>query len=142
MHPLLLLLGAIVFLMIFYIIVIPLGIAMVITHVPFLHQMALPPAHETILVKVDNAGNREWTTIIPGYSLDFVQLANGNNESHVLFGTYWMPQQDEAQIRVMKIDRDGNRLWDITRSRYLVPGRREPSRSHGLIPRELVLLYG
>ena len=122
MHPLLLLLGAIVLLMICYIIVIPLGIGMVITHVPFLHQMVLPPAHDTILVKVDNTGNREWTTIIPGYSLDFVQLVDSNNETCILFGTYWMPQQDEAQIRVMKIDRDGNRVWDMTRSRQFGTG--------------------
>jgi hypothetical protein len=121
-HPLLLLLGGIVLLMIGYILVIPLGIAMVITHVPFLHQMVLPPAHDTVLVRVDNAGNREWTTIIPGYSLDLVQLADGNNQSFILFGTYWMPRQDEAQIRVIKIDRDGNRIWDMTRSRQFGTG--------------------
>jgi len=121
-HPLLLLFGLIILLMICYIIVIPLGIGMVITHVPFLHQMVLPPPHDTILVKVDNAGNREWTTIVPGYSLDFVQLVDGDNESCILFGTYWMPQQDEAQIRVMKIDRDSNRLWDMTRSSQFGPG--------------------
>jgi hypothetical protein len=74
MHPLLLLLGAMVFLIICYIIVIPLGIATVITHVPFLHQMVLPPAHDTILVKVDNAGNREWTNIIPGIRLTLSNL--------------------------------------------------------------------
>jgi hypothetical protein len=123
MHPLLLLLGAMVLLMICYIIVIPLGIGIVIMHVPFLHQMVLPPAPDTILVKVDNAGNREWTTIIPGYSLDFVQLVDDNNESCVLFGTYWMPRHDEAQIRVMKIDRDGNRVWDMTRSRQFGTGQ-------------------
>jgi hypothetical protein len=121
-HPLLLLLGAMVLLLICYILVIPLGIAMVITHIPFLHQMVLPPAHDTILVKVDNAWNREWTTIIPGYSLDFVQLVDGNNESCILFGTYWMPQQDEAQIRVLRIGGDGNRIWDMTRSRQFGTG--------------------
>jgi len=121
-HPLLLLLGAIVFLMIGYIIVIPFGIAMVITNVPFLNQMVLPPAHDTILVKVDGTGKREWTHTIPGYSLDFVQLVDGDNGSGILFGTYWMPQQGEAQIRVMKIGRDGNRVWDMTRNRQFGTG--------------------
>ena len=116
-HPLLLLLCIMVLLMICYILVIPFGIAMVITHVPFLHQMVLPPAHDTVLVKTDTLGNREWTTTIPGYSLDYVRLADSENGSSLLFGTYWIPQQDEAQIRVMKIDRNGNRVWDMTRSR-------------------------
>jgi hypothetical protein len=121
-HPLLLLFGLIVLLMVCYILLLPLLIGMVIMHVPFLHQMVLPPAYDTLLVKADNTGNREWTTIVPGYSLDFVQLVDGDNESCFLFGTYWMPQQDEAQIRVMKIDRDGNRLWDMTRSRQCGTG--------------------
>jgi hypothetical protein len=122
-HPRLLLLGAIILLMLCYIFVIPLGIAIVITHVPFLHQLVLPPAHDTVLVKTDTLGNREWSTIIPGYSLDFVQLVDGDNESCILFGTYWMPQQGEAQIRVLKIDRDGNRVWDMTRSRQFGSGQ-------------------
>jgi hypothetical protein len=33
-----------------------------------------------------------------------------------------MPRQDEAQIRVIKIDRDGNRVWDMTRSRQFGSG--------------------
>jgi hypothetical protein len=136
MHPLLLLLGAMVFLIICYIIVIPLGIATVITHIPFLHQMVLPPAHDTILIKVDNRGNREWTTIIPGYSLDFVQLTDGNNESCILFGTYWMPQQSEAQIRVIKIDRYGNRVWDMTRSRQFGTGPEGTAQIAWVEPRE------
>ena len=134
-HPLLLLLGAMVLLLICYILVIPLGIAMVITHIPFLHQMVLPPAHDTILVKVDNAWNREWTTIIPQYSLDFVQLVDGNNESCILFGTYWMPQQDEAQIRVLRIGGDGNRIWDMTRSRQFGTGPEGTAQIAGVEPR-------
>jgi len=121
-HPLLLLLGGIVLLMVCYIFLLPLVIAIVITHVPFLHQMVLPPSHDTLLVKVDSAGNREWTTVIPGYSLDFVQLVDGDNRSCIVFGTYWMPQLDEAQIRVMKLDSSGNRVWDMTRSRQFGPG--------------------
>jgi hypothetical protein len=121
-HPLLLLLVVLVLFMVCYIIIIPFGIALVITHVPFLHQMVLPPAHDTVLVKVNNAGNTEWTTIIPGYSFDYVQLVDGNEGSCILFGTYWMPQQDEAQIRVMQLDRSGNRVWDMTRSRQFGTG--------------------
>lgn len=121
-HPLLLLLGVFVLLMICYIIVIPFGTAMVITHVPSLQWMVLPPAHDTVLVKTDSPGNREWTTIIPGYSLDYVGLVDSDNGSCILFGTYWMPQEDEAQIRVVKIDQNGNRVWDMIRGRQFGTG--------------------
>ncbi len=114
--PLILLLCCMVGLMVVVIFVIPTGIAMLFTHIPFLHDMAIPKAHDTILMKADADGNREWTTLVPGYSLDIIQLVDGADGSSILYGTYWMPQQGEAQIRVMKIGRDGNHVWDMTRS--------------------------
>lgn len=116
LNPLIVLLGVMVFLMILAIIILPMGTVLLISQVPFLHQMAVPPAHDTVLIKVDKDGNREWTTIIPGYSLDVVQIVERGDGSSLLYGIYWMPQQTDAQIRVVKLDRDGNRRWDMQRS--------------------------
>jgi hypothetical protein len=133
-HPLLLLLGLIVLLIVCYIFLLPLLIGMVITHVPFLHQMVLPPAYDTLLVKIDKDGNREWTTTIPGYSFDFVQLVDADNKSCILFGTYRMPRQDEAQVRVMKFDRDGDLVWDMTRSWQFGTGPEGTAQIEGVEP--------
>lgn len=121
--PLLLLGGAMV-LMVFMILIVPLGTALIVTSVPSLHRMSLPPAHDTILFKVNRSGNPEWETAVPGYSLDFVRLADGENGSFLLYGTYFVSGRDDAQIRVLKIDREGNRIWDMTRGmRYgILPG--------------------
>jgi len=121
-HPLILLLMVMIGLMIMYILVIPFATALLFTQVPFLHDMAIPKAHDTILVKVDAEGNRVWTTYIPGYSLDLIQIAEGEDGSCMLYGTYWMPEQNEAQIRVVKLDRSGAILWDMQRSRQFGTG--------------------
>lgn len=121
-HPLILLLIAMIGLMIIYILVIPFATAMLFTHVPFLHDMAIPKAHDTILVKVDAEGNRVWTTHIPGYSLDLIQLADGDDGSVLLYGTYWMPDKSEAEIRIVKLDRSGTVVWDMQRSRQFGTG--------------------
>lgn len=134
-NPLLLLFLGMILIMVFVILILPLGISLIVTNVPSLHQMVLPPAHDTVLVKVDNAGKREWTYIIPGYSLDFVQLVDDVNESFLLFGTYWMPEQDEAQIRVIRIERDGDFIWDMTRSMKFGSGTEGTAQIAGVEPR-------
>jgi hypothetical protein len=115
MNPLLLLFLGIIVVMVFVILIVPLGISLIVTNVPFLHRMALPPAHDTILIKVNHYGDLEWETAIPGYSLDIVQLADADNGSFLVYGTYILPDRDDVQIRVLKIDRGGNVLWDMTR---------------------------
>jgi hypothetical protein len=134
LNPLILLLGTLVILMILGIIIIPLGIAMLITQVPFLHQMTIPPAYDTVLIKVDKDGNRVWTTIIPGHSLDFVQVVESDGGSCLLYGIYWMPQQTEAQIRVVKFDRAGNRMWDMRRSMRFGTGSTDTAGIMGVDP--------
>jgi hypothetical protein len=121
-HPILLLLGGLVILFFMIIFVIPVSFAFFFINIPFLHQMGIPPAHDTVLVKVDGKGNREWTTIIPGYSLDIVTFVDGEDGTGILYGTYWMPQQAEAQLRVIMFDRLGNRMWDMQRSRHFSAG--------------------
>lgn len=121
-HPLILLLIAMIGLMIVYILVIPFVTAIVVAYVPILHDMAIPKAHDTVLVKVDAEGNREWITRISGYSLDVIQLTHEDDGSCILYGTYWMPQQNEAQIRVLHLDRSGTVIWDMLRSRQFGTG--------------------
>ena len=101
--------------MVFAILVIPFSTALIVSNVPFLHRAALPPAHDTLLFKVSRDGRTEWETAIPGYSLDFERLTDAENGSYLLFGTYFLPDRDDAQIRVLKIDREGRLVWDMTR---------------------------
>lgn len=116
-HPLPLLLCGVVLLMTGYIIVIPFGIGMAIGHIPFLHQLAAPPPFDTLIVRVDNDGKTEWTTMIPGYSLGVIELVDAHDGSCIIYGTYWIQQQGEALLRVVKLDRTGNVTWDMQRSR-------------------------
>jgi hypothetical protein len=115
MNPLLVLFLEIIVVMVFVILIVPPSISLIVSNVPFLHRMALPPAHDTILFKVNQSGDREWVTGVPGYSLDFVRMADGENESFFLYGTYFVPDRDDAQIRVLKIDRKDRCVWDMMR---------------------------
>ena len=114
MNPLLLFLVFFI-LMVFMILIVPSGTALIVSNVPFLHRAALPPAHDTLLIKVNQSGEPEWEIAISGYSLDFVRLTDAENASFLVYGTYFLPGRDDAQIRVLKIERKGRLVWDMMR---------------------------
>ena len=112
-NPLLLLFLVFVVVMVLAILIVPYGTALVVSNVPFLQRAALPPAHDTILFRVNQSGGTEWEIPVRGYSLDFIRLASAENGSFLLYGTYFLPDRDVAQIRVLKIDRQGRIIWDV-----------------------------
>lgn len=114
-HPLLLLLGAIVLLMICYIIVIPFGIAMVISHVPFLHQMVLPPARDSLITRFSPDGSMEWQVAIQGYNLGNVEVAFVPDDGYIIFGPYWISGEKGLVNRAVNIHLNGTMVWDWRR---------------------------
>jgi hypothetical protein len=114
-HPLLLLLGALVLLMICYIIVIPFGVAMVITHIPFLHQMALPPARDSLITRFSPEGTMEWQVAIKGYNLGNAEVVSIPDGGYIIFGPYWISSENGLVNRAVYINRNGTVVWDWRR---------------------------
>jgi hypothetical protein len=133
-HPLLLLLGGMVLLMIGYIIVIPLGIHMIITHTPFLHQMALPPARDSLVTRVSPKGTLGWQVMIKGYNLGNAEVVSVPDGGYIIFGPYWISGEKGLVNRAVNINRDGTMVWDWHRISEYGPQGEIPDTIQLIIP--------
>ncbi len=95
-------------------VLIPVGFSLIAPHAPFEH-LNLPEAQDTLITKVNANGTTEWQTVVHGYSEFPLSVTPSTYNGFVFSGMFWFPQQNDAGLRVMNIDRNGTVIWDVQR---------------------------
>jgi hypothetical protein len=75
------------------------------------------------IVKIDFEGNLNWSKTYEkeGCSGEFNFIANANEgDGYVIAGGYWNPSSYPLQGRLLKIDHDGNVIWDKSYGKQLL----------------------
>jgi len=114
-NPLLLLFLGIIVVMVFVILIVPLGISLIVSNVPFLHQMAFPPARDSLITRFSPEGTMEWQVVIKGYNLGNAKVVSIPDDGYVIFGPYWISSENGLVNRAVNINRNGIVVWDWRR---------------------------
>lgn len=94
----------------------PLIISLFITSLP--PPGSLLSIDNSLITKVDVHGITEWETTVRGYAAFPLDVIPANDGGYIISGMFWFPQHGDASLRVMKLDRNGNLVWDIQRERF------------------------
>ena len=115
MNPLLLLFVGMTVVMVFVILIVPLGISLIVTNVPSLHRMALPPARDSLITRFSPEGTMEWQVAIKGYNLGNAEVVSIPDDGYIIFGPYWISGENGLVNRAVNINRNGTVVWDWRR---------------------------
>jgi hypothetical protein len=101
--------------MVFVILIVPLGISLIVSNVPFLHQMAFPPARDSLITRFSPEGTMEWQVGIKGYNLGNAEVVSIPDDGYIIFGPYWISSENGLVNRAVNINRNGTVVWDWRR---------------------------
>jgi hypothetical protein len=75
-----------------------------------------PPFYniKTFLLRTDSLGNELYFNYLPGTNLDLVTIVSTNDDNYLLAGTQCNTNIDSCGVAVVKVDADGNILWQRT----------------------------
>jgi hypothetical protein len=114
-NPLLVLFLGIIVVMVFVILIVPLVISLIVSNVPSLHQMAFPPARDSLITRFSPEGTMEWQVAIKGYNLGTAEVVSVPDDGYIIFGPYWISSENGLVNRAVYIDRHGTMVWDWRR---------------------------
>ena len=122
LNPIVFVAGGIVVLAFVVFILIPIVFSLIAPYIPFTANLGAPPAHDTLITKIDPDGKTGWQSTFPGYSLDPVRVATPPDCAYILYGTYWVSGKPGPVARVLNLDCNGTIAFDFTRVLDRSPG--------------------
>lgn len=79
------------------------------------------PEQNSLISKVDVNGSLEWQTIVEGNSKFPVHIIPLQEGDFIISGMYGFSQETDPALRVLKLDQNGARVWDIRKGCFAYP---------------------
>jgi len=114
--PAVLIAGAIIALVLVVFILIPVLLSALAPYVPFIADLGAPPTRDTLITKIDPRGTMEWQAVLPGYSLEPVQVLSLPECGYIVYGTYWISGKSVPAARAAGLGCRGTPAWDFSRA--------------------------
>jgi hypothetical protein len=79
------------------------------------------PVQDSLISKVDGNGLTKWQTVVEGYSKSSVRVTPSQDGGIIISGMYGFFQETDPALRVLKLDQNGNVVWDIHKGCFAYP---------------------